>query len=758
MPQLLNLTWWERLFTQNYQSIQSSAITRHTLKLLSLCQRKSPLKYQEFESIAFWDNLKKQSHQPEEIKKLHEHWNKLAPLVHLNSRQLIQLLQNEINPLIKAYNRVLVEIEEESEYSEYFPGFLNDTKNKVIFQVKTNLKNIERLKQCLYYSLAARSGAYKILKTKRQVDDIESAIAAEIKLKVQSPHSEGMDDNQRMATYDILRKLDPKHSGIEIKNLHHITKPIPRRSINALKTQIEFKIDQERLQEFIEKHRRKNHEKQWANWVKKWPTSFGYYLHFFWRWRHVVGAAIIFWLAQPILSLLLPLSLYQYANLGLFSISFGYSFWKVFKERILHWKSQELEEALVVLENSQVWINCHLSQTPLDIPHFDVGYFIENVQAMKSTLDLTQAGLKNRSLLQKWFLPNRDFDSSFKIEKKLQDQKTKIKEWMSQIALHIAKRIGTEIEDPYLGLNVLSKWREFVKIYGSSSTKELFENNANIMLRWEGKLIKLSSPYDPSHFPFGKKIIREDQDEKWKKLIQKWAMTDTIRAAGLKLHGLIMGREMIKPSELENLCRTLSLESSQMMKLKLSIQNFIYDTLRCRSPKAAALLLPVHQDKIRQYRIENRDKIEKAKAMMDEILEKNLVDDYSDSALHEAYRLLDIEEYYDAIQGDVNINSFSHNKVRAFFERYKGASNNVFHLLRFVPEFQQAKYAIDIAKKREAYLNKQGGIPTVLSDNDVIIFNNDWVDAKIFSFIRKEEISKEPLNEEKSYKRSVKIK
>ena len=126
--------------------------------------------------------------------------------------------------------------------------------------------------------------------------------------------------------------------------------------------------------------------------------------------------------------------------------------------------------------------------------------------------------------------------------------------------------------------------------------------------------------------------------------------------------------------------------------------------------------------------------------------------------MHEAYRLLDIEEYYDAIQGDVNINSFSHNKVRAFFERYKGASNNVFHLLRFVPEFQQAKYAIDIAKKREAYLNKQGGIPTVLSDNDVIIFNNDWVDAKIFSFIRKEEISKEPLNEEKSYKRSVKIK
>lgn len=721
LPRLLNLSWQERLYVRNYQSIHSSMLSCHTQAILSLCQRSSLSNYSALENEKFWKTLKIKSDFSDPVLQLHERWKNILPLAHLNTKQLIRLLQNEINPLVEAYKHILIELEEES--------FLEAVKRKVAKQTQKNLERVEKLKNLIYAGLAERAKVYRTLKSARQVDDIAAAFAKEINalnllkepFKIVIPFSEGLDDNQRITTYDILRKLDTKNKNKAA--LDEIILPIPKHEVIPLRKKSEIKEDEERLNLFIEKQRIKNKENDWESWMEILPGSVKLYINLAWQGRYFLYALILTMMIQSGLSLLSSLGLSAGYLAYTIVLPWVYVFWKELKGRFFHWKNQEIMESLSVLKQSQRFIDCHLSQSPLDLAHFDFDYFFESVKQVKSQLNnhLGEVGY-----FERWLLPETLIKQAKKIASRLHDQQENVDRWLNVIAVHIADRIGDSIEREELAPVSLEKWRQYVKHYGDAEAKLIFEKNANIIARWINKIPsflirKRKDPEDLLSFPWKGYCLRNDSLKKWTNLIKVWVQDQKKREACLDLHLLLKNKKMLSKEAFQKTMKILAIDPSK-------IQIFLYQTLSDRGAQTARLLTDKQQDAIRDWRNEHFSAIREAHKIMDSVLDRRGNRDYSDHQLQQCYLLLDAEDFYDAVQGNMENKEQRKNRVRQFFEEYQGQSSRVFQLLRFIPSRERSKWSNEIANRRLTWLLQHGGVPNRLTDEDTIIFKNSWIE------------------------------
>lgn len=733
LPCLLDLTWQEKLYTRQYQSIHSLVLFCHTQAITSLCHRTSLPNYQILEDENFWEELELESNHSETVLQLHDRWKKISPLAHLNTRQLIRLLQDEINPLIKAYEHIFIELQDKS--------FLKKIKTKIVKQTEENVEKIKQLRQLVYIGLQERVNVYQILKSKRQVDDIAAAFIEEINalnlfrepLIMASSLSEGMDDNQRMTIHDILSGLNQENINLDNAALKEIVLPIPRFKVKLLRTKEGIEKDKRSINNFIEEQKYENEENKknpWRHWLESFSPSIRLAADFIWYWRHFLEAILFTILIQTVASFLLTWGLGgKYLTCPLI-LSWGYAFWQEIKNRKLHWKTKEIKESLHLLAQSQQFIDHFLSQTPLDLEHFDVDYFLSRTDQIKTRIKIFNKQLKKIGIFEKRMLPDLLIERIEAISSQLCQQNKKISDWLNMIAIYIAKRIGKDIEQGELQAASAEKWRQYVQCYGSEEAKLVFEQNANMIVRWGKKIPSfLTERKDDLNvtlgFPWKRYCLKDDEFIKWGKLLKIWITDEKKQQACLDIHSLLMRQKNLSREAFQQAIQALALESLQQRKIEKTIQTFLYKTLSGREAQTVALLSKEQQEKIRCWREAHLDLISKAHEILENILK--FQKKYTDEELLECYRILDAEDFYDAVQENAENKKQRNNKVRQFFEEYQGQPCPAFQWLRFLPSQEREKWANEIALKRLEFLLQQGGIPRELSEEDIFILKNSWI-------------------------------
>lgn len=721
LPRQWDLTWEERFYTRDYQSIHSPALFCHTNTIILLCQRKALTNYSLLEQKAFWQTLREKSNRSEKVLELYKRWKKILPLVHLNTKQLICLLQDEINPLIEAYEHVVAELEAEN--------LLNRAKRKIVDQTKLNIERIENLKQLIYFGLIERAKAYDILQAKRQTDDIVAALATEINalnlletpIEIIKPFSENSDDNQRITIHDIVKELNKKEPDQRL--LDEIKGAILGDDIEPLRTEDETKKDEDQFNAFIEKQKIKTKQHEWPEWVKTLPESFVFYINLGWQWRYFLYAILLTMVIQWTAALLPIGGKYLTYTLVL---PWGVAFWQGLKDKFYHWKNQEIAESLAILRQSQRFISNCLIQTPLDLAHFDVDHFCERAKKNKAPLDKLSKRLVNLSIFEKWLLPESLRNQIKEIVQGLSQQQEKIKQGLHAIAEHIADRMGDEIEERALQPVGLEKWRQYVKHYGNEAVISVFEKNADIILRWGDKI--------PGVY------LQKETITKWESLIKTWVFDQEKQQACLRLHFLLKGKITLSREDFQKAIEILALKPAHVV----NIQETLYQTLSGRDPQTAALLTPERQAVICDWRQANLIAIKKAHEIMEAVLAQRGDIHYDEQQLQQCHTLLDGEDFYDAIQSNYEKGAKRNNRVRQFFEEYDGQSNDVFPLLLFMPISERKKAAKKIKNKRLAWFEQHGGIPSKLTDEDEVLLKNEWVfqekeedkDARKYNSIR----------------------
>ncbi|MBI2792161.1 MAG: hypothetical protein HYX61_09390 [Gammaproteobacteria bacterium] len=104
--------WKDRFFSYHLRHFQD-LIINHERKIEVACSSVVTPVFSRLNTATFWKDLKSHSKKKKEIDKTHDIWEKIKPLAHLNSKQLLSLLQNEILPLESIYQQSLKLFEDE---------------------------------------------------------------------------------------------------------------------------------------------------------------------------------------------------------------------------------------------------------------------------------------------------------------------------------------------------------------------------------------------------------------------------------------------------------------------------------------------------------------------------------------------------------------------------------------------------------------------------------------------------------------------
>ncbi|MBI2792165.1 MAG: hypothetical protein HYX61_09410 [Gammaproteobacteria bacterium] len=117
-------SWKNRFLSYHSQHIQKN-IQRYEEKVLTDLKSSSAASIKRLQSDPFWEDLKALSPNKDEVNEIHELWKKIKPLAHLNSKQLLVLLQQKVLPLEQEYKNAISVFENEKlsiEASDLWPS------------------------------------------------------------------------------------------------------------------------------------------------------------------------------------------------------------------------------------------------------------------------------------------------------------------------------------------------------------------------------------------------------------------------------------------------------------------------------------------------------------------------------------------------------------------------------------------------------------------------------------------------------------
>lgn len=764
LPMQLKLSWKNRFYSYPSKYLLTK-IENHQQSILVACRRQTSPLLTRLDAEEFWVKLKALCSDKNKVENIHVLWKQIKPLAHLNSAQLLSLLQDEILPLEKLYRSTLLQlISNSKKYRETISHFQN------------NLKNLNRLRDIVFDGLLLRCKAYKQLKVQRNVDDCVASLANKInelnlldkELNIPKDLSATLDDDRRFTIYDLLkgRPLD--------KNtlLQEVLLSVPKRSHTAIRPAHEIKKDLEDIQllnnrVIIRLESDQNDDSK--------PTYFGFNIipaflvwtanktassirnalsyigitSFFekiWNIRYAIYLSLslstyyfILQIATPWIYSLFGVAAFSTISSVLFctlgiaplwwlglkgSIALG----KGIKNYLTHWKKEEILEALIVLDNTQTFICGRLSQSIIDIPHFDIQHLAQTAQRYEKQLEQSEFKLKRFYVGERILCKGGVSTQLEVVQSKINSQQKQIQTQLKHLTIHIAKRIGQEIElldkhankhvlAPILPSEQLEKLEQFVITFGDNKTLTLFKNNSNVIEKWLKKIEKFkflqARPEDVNyHQPWGGHDIHRDLAKGWHVILNAFARNAPSRDACLQLNQLLLGDRTMTEHELHNLVKKLDVGNRVAFVIQ-KIQSHLFNTLQARSPQCARLLSRQQKNIITQWYHKHEIQIKTAEKVMSQIFSKSKygndqltqkLDEIGDDTLASYYELLDGADIYCYSANQVESISKRKNLARQYFEENKGDSSLAYRFIKFIPQQEKGTILIDVAKKRLGWL------------------------------------------------------
>lgn len=670
---------WKNRFLGNHLQHLLSKVKCHENNISLFCKKPNTALFKRIYEDAFWENLKTLSPKKEEITECHEIWKKIRPLAHLNSKQLISLLREEVLPLERHYNLTLEAFKNENievEAQEFLPSnWLYPSTAQYTVKIQENQEKLLRLKLIIYDSLLWRCQAHTLLNSPRNVDDIVAALCTKLNLldllkpslEIKNPLSSTLDDDRRLTIYDCLSSSVLDKDELQVK----ILASIPKQGHAAFISAKDIKDGFKQVKKF---------QKQTINdlaagkiignsWVKKVIPSVlrktstdmyqgikdGLYklgvLSFFlklWSFRYIAYIALTF-IAYHYLMLVLspPLTaLLGAATSALIDSIIFYglalspvwvlgwnllvSFKNSFNNYVTHWKKEDIYRSLDTLVESQDFIANHLSQVIIDIPHFDIQHVTE--QAGLHQAKLAEAKTK----LAHFFMGERFLCRGVTVTKteltlaKLDNQSSQLITNLKQVANHISLRVGDDIEllERNLAKNQLSviiqaqqldKLKHFVTTFGDATALNQFKQNSNPLNKWMSKIERCSRAQNSNDHtltqPWGGRVSRNDYINGWEIILQGYMAEGSELEAALQLNSLLAGKYHPTSVQLEHLVNQLGMGEKKPQLLQ-KIKDHLFNTLNSRNPQNARLLCEQHKELIARWYQQHQEQIKRAEREM----------------------------------------------------------------------------------------------------------------------------------------------
>uniref|UniRef100_A0A0Q9YUE2 Uncharacterized protein n=1 Tax=Candidatus Berkiella aquae TaxID=295108 RepID=A0A0Q9YUE2_9GAMM len=564
VPVSLGKSWKNKFLGYHLKYFQSKMIL-HEKNIFAICKNPSTSILKRLNTDSFWEDLKSLSPKKEVVEKYHDIWKKVKPLAHLNARNLLSLLQDQVLPLERTYQQALKSFEDERisvDASDYLPShWFYPQLNQNISKIRENQTRLASLKAIIYEGLLWRSQAHSLLKAPRNVDDIVGAVCMSINsldllkspFEIKTPYSSTLDDDKRLTIYDYLEK-----STLNKDNLHTtVLGPIPKQGYTAFKSNEKVQNDLKQIKKIHKKTFNnlindgpeesffppwfnqmipRSVKKAWKNAILATKDMFSDLgllspLLKLWNYRYIAFLALtllsyhfLILAIQPVASVLLGPTIFGLLDSSLFYSfalaplwALGWNLLNTFKQIVINyfvsWKKEEIYESLDTLVLTQEFMANHLSQVIIDIPHFDIkeltqqaNFHFNQLARMKKKLDRFYFGEK--------FLCRGNVSKNIElILEKIQDQKKQLQLHLKQVTNHIALRIGDDIEQleksaskheliQIIPLKQLENLKNFVTTFGDELSINKFEQNANPIYKWMNKIERCSMAQKPADDPF----------------------------------------------------------------------------------------------------------------------------------------------------------------------------------------------------------------------------------------------------------------
>lgn len=645
-------------------------------------------------------------------------------LAHLNSRQLITLLDEWIFPIFQRYAYLLNQEQEQA-----VKDILNANHEKLCL-----------IKQQIHDGLLVRCQISTQFNLPRQVDDLVVYDATEA--KKQQDQCATLDDDSRLIIYDTLLAAGFSKDLLD----QDIIKPIPKRSYQALRDGKTLVQAVKQAYEFSEK------VCSALNIKRKIPSRFAVLTQQFtkqataifayvglpkwpslWRFRYVfyfiLSFAAYYMLTHALTIMgvmLLSEAIFSFIASGFFYTVALFPLWwfigEKFSESVdyIHqkWcspKESQIIEALLTFEQNEQFIDFRLNQVIVDIIHYDFN-------ALKTRLLQIQTNIK--TLTEK--LPNFAWTEKLAcgtaiklqiegIVLKLQEQETRRRAAVQRVIDHLMLRTEEELLllekeqthstlAPVFPNGQYQKIKAFITEFGTPAEVAAFEKKANIAQIWVKKLDQfvLSSPERNSLLmlqPWGGQVVRKDLLKGWQILLTQLGDESALCKSALTINELLRGRKNLTVYALSEAVSHLT-KPEDAQALLSAIQSIVFGTLSARSRQQASLLSPEQKKLIAIWYETNQESITKANQVMTKLFSEkmsSILDKFTNAELALMYQTLDGVDIYHCAH---NVKKSRQNQVRQFFESYQGDSSRAFLLCRFIPEQQERQLLATIAKKR----------------------------------------------------------
>ncbi|MFI4937498.1 MAG: hypothetical protein ACHQJ6_03185 [Candidatus Berkiellales bacterium] len=757
LPNELNAPWTYNFFSLKYKRFNSEVVVNHTTAIQRICQQNSTPLLAQLNDSLFWDNLNSSSGYQPKAQELQTLWEKIGPLAHLNTKELLELLEKHILPLERGYQYFLKEKHQKN----------------IVSQVQDNFARLQSLKHLVFEGLYSRTQAYRHLKAPRNVDDMVAAICQQINdvdalaqpLPIPQPFSATLNDDRRLTCYFILR-----NAGGNARSLQRdILSSLPGVGHEALYSQDNIQAELDDADQFTQtvlnelnmgstgenlfaltsqKHFTSSLFKSIARGVQQkikdkvnatllslsqstWLVNLQrlqYILFFIFSF---VTYFFIVQLLQPVAFLLMSTAtLAAVTNVLFYTIGIAPLWYLGFKwlektietvrDYLVCWKKQEILDSIVTVERTQFLISNKLSQVVVDIPRFDIEELEQEVERCNEQIAKTQQALNRFSPGERFLCQGAILSQIAAIQTRLELKQQQVQTRLLKLTQHIAARVGEEIQllqpsdtgdepAPVLPQQQMEKLERFVKKYGSDETKRLFEHNTNVTELWLTQLETNRLSQNIAHAeldgPWGEYDLNERYLKGWEPILEAFTKDPKQRNAALKLNQLFLGKLQLTEFQLNKLVYELSLSSDeQCSQFVEKIRSYLFKTLHARAPQNACLLSTQDKFKIEQWRLDHQEQIEEAEKAMKKIFRRTpTLDDLKgidNKKLERYYRLLDGADIHSYATGQMRSLDERQNLVRKYFENYSGENSIAYLLTRFVPKHELKELLPQIAQKR----------------------------------------------------------
>lgn len=721
---------------------------------------------------AFWQQLRDTS-PPDQVEQAWQFWLQIKPFAHLDTKQLIELIEDQILPLERGYQHLLSQMQKINQ--GWHPGWYQRSQKAFLLKIETDQANLKALKKSIFNQLLLRCEVHKTLKSARQVDDVIAVLYQMVSLFI-PPASAILDDDRRFTIYGILRQ---EKSYFDKDKLLEILAPIPKRPVagftprkalekklgemgefcaerlaeigmqNGVEHLFSFASQQTWLPPFLSKTAKGlfGQLKSWAPahflLQKIWPFRYGLYTIF-----ALFATHTLLQLTQ-VLSYFSPAMSYAGYALGLSPILWlGYvvlkGISKSVQEYLLHWKKEKILASLILLESSEQFVCNQLAQTIIDIPHFDIASLQKRARHFQTQLSQMKVALDSFFVGEQFLCDPTLMENIKKIQQKMVFQQIRIEKKLKSLAKHIIERIGNEMElldeldgemVPILSLAQLQRLKEFIVALGDEDLLKQFNQSTSITKRWANKAMNneffLACENSGLLHPWGNQALHVNLFNGWHIIIQTFAKRADKKEACIELIEMLQGKKKLSLKQFEENLIKLKNDS-----LKISLQNLIFHTLHARTLQNADLLCAQHKLVILDWYQMNEEKILEVEKVIKQIVAvathtpdklAEYLTQISEKQFSEYYQLLDAADTCSAVM-PASLRGARKNLIRAFFENYQGQTSRAYRLLRFISATDKVELLVEMAKKRLKWILNNLHLPEIIespfTQEDVELFHN----------------------------------